>query len=228
MTDPDNFGLSNVFKKDFQSRVIEWAKKNLVDYPWRQKRTPYKVLISEILLTRTKADQVEPAYEKFIEEYPTVEEFSVVKASKVKNIIKSLGLLFRVNTLNTISAQIKSNHNNSIPNDLKNLKKLKGIGDYGANAILCFGFGLRRPILDSNFIRIYERVFEIKPKTKTAKTDKYLWKFAEFLLPQEHFVQYNYGLLDIGGQICKPRKPNCENCPLTSLCLYYKESRSEQ
>lgn len=140
----------------------------------------------------------------------------------VKDIIKSLGLLFRAQNLDEIRIKIRENFNNGIPSEFENLKKLKGIGDYSANAILCFGFSEKRPLLDANFIRIYKRVFNIASKKKTAKTDKFLWNFSENLLPDKNFIDFNYGILDIGGNICTPKNPKCLECPLKDLCNFFK------
>jgi len=215
------FPLKKSAVKEFHGLILEWGSKNTIDYPWRRERTPYRVLISEILLTRTKAAQVEPVYLKFMEKYPTVEKFLKMEVKTVKVLIQSLGLLFRADTLKTISKQLREDYDSKIPSDLKDLKALKGIGNYGANAILCFGYGKKRPILDSNFIRIYERLFEVKSISKTAKTDKFLWNFSEKILPEEDYVLYNYSLLDLGGSICLPRKPDCQKCHLQSICSYY-------
>lgn len=213
--------VSEKKKSEFRTLIQTWAENNLVDYPWRKNRTPYRVLISEILLTRTKAAQVVPVYDIFMETYPNLDAFMKMDFSKVKSIIKSLGLLFRAEMLKDISVKLKKNNNGKIPEDFSELKSLKGIGDYGVNAILCFGFGHKRPLLDSNFIRIYSRIFEVKPKTKTAKSDKFLWEFSEELLPEKNFVIFNYAVLDLGGLICLPRKPKCKFCPLRSICRHF-------
>ena len=206
-------------KKKFRKLVLEWGKNGIRDYPWRQKKTPYRVLISEILLTRTKAEQVLPVYKEFIKTYPNIRSFLKMDLNLVEEIIKSLGLLFRAEMLKEIAIKLKNEFKGNIPNSLKELKSLKGIGDYGANAILCFGFGQKRPLIDANFIRIYLRVFGIKPKTKTAKNDKFLWQFAEKLLPDTKFIQYNYSILDLGGQICRARTQDCKICPVNDICL---------
>lgn len=213
------FNVAEKTKKDFIEKALTWSKGNLRDYPWRINRNPYKILISEVLLTRTKADQVVPVYLDFMDFYPSLGEFLDMKLTKVKSLIKPLGLKKRAETLKEISCKLKNNFNSRIPNTLSELKSLNGIGDYCANAILCFGFGKNYPILDSNFIRLYKRVFNVNSKTKTAKSDKFLWKFAEHLLPEKNFIEFNYSLLDIGGLHCLPRNPKCESCPLKSLCL---------
>lgn len=156
-----------------------------------------------------------------MKKYPNLENFLELDLKIIEEIIKSLGLIKRVEMIEEISRDIKNKFNHRIPDSLSELKSLKGIGDYGANAILCFAYNQKRPLLDSNFIRIYTRVFNIKPKTKTAKTDKFLWEFSEKLLPEEKYIEFNYGILDLGGIICQ-KKPKCNICPLNSLCSYYK------
>lgn len=221
MSNAQKFNISENLKNIFIEKVLTWSKGNLRDYPWRRNRNPYKILISEVLLTRTKADQVVPVFLNFMDFYPNLERFLDMKISLVKSLIKSLGLKKRAETFKEISCQLKNNHNAKIPNTLSELKSLNGIGDYCANAILCFGFGRKYPILDSNFIRLYSRVFNVKSKTKTAKSDKFLWQFAEQLLPEKDFIEFNYSLLDIGGLFCLPRITKCENCPLKQLCILY-------
>lgn len=213
--------LKDDIKKQFQKIVLKWAEGNLIEYPWRKNRNPYRVLICEILLIRTKAPQVVPVYIEFMKMYPTLENFLKLNRDVIENLIKSLGLAFRANMIAEIAFDIKNRFRNRIPDSISELKSLKGIGDYGANAILCFGFNQKKPLLDSNFIRIFKRVFDIRSKTKTAKSDRFLWEFSENLLPKKDFIKYNYAILDLGGNICISKSPKCEICPLNHLCRYY-------
>ena len=213
-----NFQIN--IKEDFQNLIFKWANDNVINYPWRIRRNPYRVLISEVLLIRTKAKQVVPVYLNFIKIFPSLEDLLTADISTIKEIIKSLGLLFRAEVIKEMTNQIKNDFNKKIPDNFIDLKKLKGIGDYSANAVLCFGYKMKRPLLDSNFIRIYKRVFDVSPRTKTAKTDKYLWNFSEALLPDNNFIKFNYAILDLGGKICISRKPKCNMCPLTNICFY--------
>ena len=50
----------------FTKLVLEWANGGLRDFPWRMTKNPYKILIAEIMLQRTKANQVAPVFERFI------------------------------------------------------------------------------------------------------------------------------------------------------------------
>lgn len=212
---------SNNNIEQFQKLILKWTTDNLKIYPWREKRTPYKVLISEYFLTRTKAHQVEPIFIKFIEKYPSLESFLELETEIARSIMNSLGLHKRVEMLKKLSEQLQQNYINKIPDNFKDLKSLMGIGKYSANAILCFGFNNKRPLLDANLIRLYKRVLNVTSKTKTPKTDKYLWEFSEKLLPEKDYVIFNYGILDFCIEICTPKNPKCENCLLNQMCNYY-------
>lgn len=209
-------------KAKFQNLVLRWANENLINYPWRTDRNPYKVLISEILLTRTKAKQVTPVFNEFMRKFPTIEKFMLSRYQDLSKLVSSLGLLYRAQKLEDLKLQLKNYFKTHIPDNFDDLKSLSGIGDYAANAVLCFGFGEKYPLLDSNFIRVYLRVFKIKPKTKTAKTDKFLWEFSKNLLPNKDYINFNYGILDIGGIFCRSKNPNCIQCPVNQICKFYK------
>ena len=95
--------MSQNLKEEFQQLILKWSQNNLFDYPWRKNRTPYNVLISEILLIRTKATQIIPIYNKFMKIYPNLDAFIDIKLDIVENLIKSLGLLFRAKFLYEIA-----------------------------------------------------------------------------------------------------------------------------
>ena len=139
--------MSLIFEKkkiEFQNSILKWYADNVVNYPWRKNKTPYSVLISEFLLIRTRTSQVEAVFERFMKKFPTLSKFLKMEIDVVEEIIKPAGLLFRVKFLKDIAEQIIINFNNKVPDNFIDLKSLKGIGDYTANAILCFGYHQKR------------------------------------------------------------------------------------
>ncbi len=180
-------------------------------------------MISEILLTRTNAAQVIPIYIRFMEKYPMLNDFLEASYEVLLDLIKTLGLLYRAKKMMKLIESIKENYEMKIPKTFYKLKNLPGIGDYGANAILCFGYNKNKPLIDTNFIRVFKRVLNISPKTKTPKTDKYLWDFAEGLVPDKSFVEYNYGVIDFASKVCLSRNPRCKDCTMNQICYHYKK-----
>jgi A/G-specific adenine glycosylase len=199
-----------------QEAVLEWARDdNLREFSWREDATPYEVLVAEILLQQTFADKVEPAYDALLEAYPTPAAQAAASPEAVAEIIESLGFQNQRARALVENASVIAERGN-VPETEADLKTLNFVGDYAANATLCFGYGQQRPILDTNVKRVYDRVFDVNLDADDADS----WAFVADLVPPDEFVTYNLALLDIGAKICKPSTPACEECPLRQHCEY--------
>lgn len=208
------FEISSETVDQFQRELLQWSDGKLRSYPWRKSEDPYEILIAEFLLQRTQADNVEPIYNKLINEYPDFERLSQSTKSDLVELLRPLGLQNkRGDALFEIASRLKDG---SVPMDKDVLKELPQVGPYGSNAILCFAFGEREPILDQNVIRIYERLFGIELDHRKDEA----WSFADQLLPESEFERYNLSLLDFAASVCTP-DPNCEDCFASDYCAYY-------
>lgn len=206
----------------FQVRLVKWWDSNKINYPWREFKDPYKILLSEILLRKTNAEKVRNFLPIVLSELSSFNEISKMKKARLKKLLHPFGLqAHKSNELKKIAKNVKNKYSGIIPDDYDHLIELKGIGPYIANAILCFGFNQRRPILDTNVIRIYERSFNIKSNQNRPRTDKKLWEFSKSMLPKHKVKEFNYALLDFAKKICKPRKPLCGICAINSICHFY-------
>ncbi|MBA2846609.1 A/G-specific adenine glycosylase [Methanococcus maripaludis] len=215
MQDNENFNL-------VKSELLEWYSKNKRSFPWRYTKNPYQVLVSEILLQQTNAEKVVSPYLKIVSRYHTIEELADADLDFLSEIFKELGLFYRSERLINISKEILSKYNGKVPCKKEELLKITGIGRYTAGAVLCFGCGMHSEILDSNIIRLFDRIFGVKSDKKRPHTDKDLWNFAEEILPAENCIDYNYALLDFAALVCKAKNPLCDGCPLNNICNYLK------
>ena len=206
-----------------QKSMLNWAKNNLKNYSWRGVSDPYKILISEILLHKTDSKKVEKVYPKFIDKFPTIYHLYHAEPEEIDNLIKDIGLFYRGQRSKKIAEQIVTKFTGNIPTSKEDLMSLYGVGEYISNAVLCFAFKKRVPIVDTNVIRVYERVFNVKSLKSRPHTDKKMWDFAEKMLPKENYVEYNYALLDFASEVCRAKNPLCEICPIKSICVYRKE-----
>ncbi len=210
----------------FKNKIMQWGEKYIRSFSWRINTTPYKVLISELLLQRTTSTQVEGIFPKFIKKYPNVKVLFKTEEDKLLEFIKPLGLYKRrLKAFNKFPFQLKEQFNFIIPRNFKDLSSLFGVGDYIANAVLCFAFNERTPIVDTNIIRIFQRFFGFQSEKKYIESDKRIWDLAEILLPERNFKTYNYSILDFGNLICKASSPKCLECPLSIKCKYFKKQK---
>jgi len=208
-------------RREFARLVLAWATVNLRSFPWRKTDNPYRILIAEIMLQRTKAEQVVPVYERFMMKYPDPTSLSAASVSGLRASIRSLGLEKRAPALKKLAKQIMKQHDGRIPCTKDGLLELHFVGNYTANALLCNAFGECVPTIDSNFARVLERVFSLR-LGRPAQKDKRLWKFAESLMPDAKGScrTFNLGIMDLASAICTPRKPSCKKCPLNTICDY--------
>jgi A/G-specific adenine glycosylase len=115
-----------------------------------------------------------------------------------------------------------------IPLDKKRLVQLPGVGEYVANAVLCFSMGADVPLVDTNAIRVVQRVFSFKSRKARPREDKAIWDFVSSLIPAKKGRLFNMALLDFGRLVCTNRNPQCPTCEVNSICDYYRLGRARQ
>jgi len=199
---------------DFRRCVLAWAKDNLRQY------SAFAVLVTEVLLVRTRADSVGSVALRLLQECPDAEQLSQASIESVEELIRPLGLFRkRARALVEMARVLVQEHGGSVPRSLDSLLSLPYVGRYAANAVLCFAFGARRQVVDVNVARLFKNYFGLPPLVGKLEDNEEYWTLAEQLLPAKHVTPYTWGLLDLGAVICKPLKPLCAECPLAEDCL---------
>ena len=210
----DDFDL-----KTFHKDLLYWWNKSKRSYPWRETRDPYAIAIAEVLLHRTRADQVVTTYKKFLEQYPSVSQLAKASIEELQNLVYPLGLRWRVALLYNMAQELHSRFNDQIPCKREDLESLPGVSHYIATAIRCFAYGYADALLDTNTVRIVGRLTNI-PVTDGSRRSKAFRVQLETLVDTHHPRRYNYALLDLGALICRSRNPLCEQCPVLQHCCY--------
>ena len=207
--------------KFFNGKIATWGKQNYRPFPWRKTRNLYRLLVAEILLQQTDAPKVVPVYRQLFKRYTTPNELALARIVELRKIVMPLGLIKRSRLLSQLGRTLAGSKRNKLTLRTKTgLMQLPGIGDYSGAAAACFGLGCREAILDTNIIRLFDRFFGIRSDKNRPRTDKKLWDFAQSILPQRNFREYNYAMLDFSAKICTFRSPKCTICPLKKECIY--------
>ncbi len=203
----------------FRSEIIRWFNKNSRTYPWRETRDPFKVLIAEIMLRRTKADQVKRVYERLFTEYPDVEAMANAEDRKLEQILYPLGLKWRTPAFGLVAQEVREKYKCKIPETRGELTTLAGVGVYVAGAVLSIAYDKKEWIVDSNIVRLFRRYFGIKT-SKDGRRDKHVIEIAKIYASEGNPRKANLAILDFTALVCAPRKPDCEKCPLRKRCHY--------
>ena len=193
------------------ARVLAHYRATKRDLPWRRTRDPYAVLVSEVMLQQTQAARVAPAFERFMDRFPTLSALAAAPLAAVLREWSGLGYNRRARDLHRIARLCV----NGLPRDVAGLDALPGIGAYTAGAIACFAFRAREAFADVNIERVLGRVFLGRPATNREAVD-----LDARAMPARSADLWHHALMDLGATICTARDPQCERCPLRSRCRF--------
>jgi A/G-specific adenine glycosylase len=207
----------------FTSTLLHWNKyDNSRTMPWKGEKDPYRIWLSEIILQQTRVEQGWAYYEKFIQEYPTVQQLAAAPEDNVFRLWQGLGYYARCRNMLAAARQIVANHHGHFPNTHESISALKGIGPYTAAAISSFAYNLPHAVLDGNVYRILARFFDIDTPIDSTAGKKQFSALAQELLPEGQSAAYNQSIMDFGAVVCKPQQPLCTTCPLAKKCKALK------
>ena len=201
-----------------EKEIIAWFKKNQRDLPWR-KSDAWGVMVSEFMLQQTPVNRVLPIYETWMKRWPTAAALAKASPADVIKAWGRLGYPRRALRLHECAKEITSSHHGKIPNTEAELRKLPGIGEYTAAAIVAFAFAQRSLVLDVNIRRLFARLFDgvetPKPSASREEKSKY-----EALIPERNPHIWAAATMELGAVICTSQSPKCGTCPVAHSCRW--------
>ena len=210
----------------FSAVIIRWFRENGRDLPWRETKDPYAIWLSEIILQQTRIAQGWEYWERFIAQYPKVEDLAAASEDDVLRLWQGLGYYSRARNLHAAAKQIVAL--GKFPDTLEDIKALKGVGDYTAAAIGSFAFDIPAAVVDGNVYRVLSRYFGIDTPINSTQGKKEFAALAQSLIPASDAAAYNQGMMDFGAIQCTPQSPKCLLCPLAETCVALREGRVEE
>jgi A/G-specific adenine glycosylase len=209
--------------EQFQQDLIGWFEKEQRDLPWRKDSDPYKVWVSEVMLQQTKVDTVIPYFQKFIEQFPTLEALAEADEEEVLKAWEGLGYYSRVRNLHAAVKEVTEQYGGKIPDNREQFAKLKGVGPYTTGAVLSIAYGIPEPAVDGNVMRVLSRIFLVWEDIAKAGTRKLFEDVVRQIISHENPSYFNQGLMELGALICTPRNPACLLCPVQAHCRAFQE-----
>lgn len=198
-------------------QLIGWWRKKGRNFPWRRERDPYKVLVAEMLLQRTRAQNVVPVYIRFVNTFGSVREFARASDEVIRQVLKPLGLNWRVEKLIESLRLIDRDFQGNVPIEKGTLLKLPGVGDYISSAFRTFHSGSSDPLIDTNTVRVLCRL-EGEPVRDSVRKGKHIRKLYSNLMGDSDPREFGYALIDLASLFCLPSNPLCGACPILDHC----------
>ncbi len=198
----------------FAPAVVEWAKENLRDLPWRRSRDPWAVLVAEMMLQQTQVARVVDRHERFLRRFPHATSCAAAQPAEVLREWEGLGYNRRALMLHRAAVEITARHGGSVPRSLEALLALPGIGPYTARAVRAFAFEEVAAPVDTNIGRVLARQVGLTLGSRDAQS------LADSLVPVDDVWLYNQGAMELGAVVCKKRAPACGDCPAADGCAW--------
>ncbi len=208
--------------------LLEWFARNKRDLPWRKKRNPYRVWVSEIMLQQTTVTAVIPYYTRWLAKLPTITALANCPEDEVLKLWEGLGYYSRARNLHKAAGQIVSRHGGKFPETFEDILALPGIGRYTAGAICSIALGQRVPLVDGNVARVFARWLGLRDDIKKPATLKTLWQFARDILPETNCGDWNEALMELGATVCTPAQPKCDLCPARASCAAHQKGLTSE
>jgi len=202
-------------------KLLDWYLINKRDLPWRDDPIAYHVWVAEIVFQQTRIEQGMGYYNRLIEHFPSVYKLAEAEEKEVLQLWEGLGYYSRARNLHASAKIIVEKYSGSFPSDYDSILSLKGIGPYTAAAISSIAFGIAKPAIDGNVLRVASRLFCIEEPINVQKTYKIIEKHLAGLIDQNMPGNFNQGMMELGSMICKPQNPDCFNCPISEHCMAY-------
>lgn len=196
--------------------LTSWGRRNGREYPWRGELPLWQALVAEVMLQRTRADQVAPTFRRFQEQYPSPAALASASAEEITGLVGPLGLRWRGRLLYQLAQEI-ARLDGELPLDQTALEALPGVGPYAAAATLSLHANRRAVLIDSNIVRVLCRLTATEYDGETRRK-RWLRELAETMTPPRAHRDYNYAVLDLAALVCLPRAPKCGECPILRWC----------
>ncbi|GAC1700295.1 MAG: A/G-specific adenine glycosylase [Candidatus Limnocylindrales bacterium] len=195
--------------------LLRWYGRRARPLPWRRTSDPYAILVSEMMAQQTQIARVVPAYDRFLERFPTLAVLAGATLGDVLREWSGLGYNRRARDLHRIARS----HPGGLPRTAAELDALPGVGAYTAGAVACFAHGDPVPFADTNIRRVLGRVFlgHVASEQEAVRLD-------EAHLSRRAPARWHSALMDLGATICTARAPRCGACPFRARCLFREGS----
>merc|ERR1711966_460977 len=208
-------------------KILAWYDNSKRTLPWRvskkSKKKLYYRLLSEFMLQQTQVKTVIPYFNKFTKKFKTLKSLSKSNEKQILKLWEGLGYYRRARNLLASSKLLVKKHNSKLPKTFNEVKKLPGVGEYTANALLGLIYNQPKIAIDGNVKRVSARL--INKKKERINFEKLILLNKKKLFSTNRNADFVEALMEFGALICKPKDPKCSVCCLNKSCKYFKSSK---
>ena len=211
--------------QSLRESLIGWYISNQRDLPWRRTNNPYHIWVSEVMLQQTQVKTVLPYYKLFIERFASIKQLAQSDLQDVLKAWEGLGYYARARNLHRAAGVVLNHHRGILPDRWEELRKLPGVGDYIAAAVLSIAFNKPYPVVDGNVKRVLARLLLVEEPVNHSTSIGIFKEAADMLLFRQDPGTFNQAMMELGAMVCVPQRPVCKGCPIQEMCLAYNNQQ---
>jgi A/G-specific adenine glycosylase len=208
-------------RRVFVRRLLAWGRTHRRDFPWRHTSDPFRLLIAEVLLQRSRGRTVAGVYGELLTRWPTAHHLATADQQAVRDVMRPLGLVRRADNLVRLGEAVTAQ---GMPRTAAGLRSLPGVGPYAAATAATLAWGQRHPVVDSVSARVYRRFFGLT-HVEHKTIDEELLALVRWATPARAHRTWNWAVLDLADAVCMPTVPRCDSCPLADSCHWHQVNR---
>lgn len=180
----------------------------------RERRDPFRVLVSTVISLRTKDEVTMEASRRLFRIAPTPKKLRSLPLRAIERAIYPAGFYkTKARNLKEIARRLHSDYDGVVPDSVDQLLGFKGVGRKTATLVVSLGYGKDAICVDTHVHRVSNRLGLVETdhpgETEFALMD---------ILPRKYWIGYNELLVSFGQKVCKPISPHCTDCPVTRSC----------
>ncbi len=199
-------------------KLREWFKTNRREFPWRSGTQPWETFVAEMLLRRTRAEQVASLLPTVLAAYPCPTAMAEAQIEEIEAVLRPVGLRGRAAELQQCALIIERDFGGSVPAAIDDLLMLPGVGPYVASSVAAVLSSEHVILIDTNTVRVARRVGGIEVRARDVRRQKIIVEAIEGLLDGPAPARDWWAVIDLAARVCRPREPHCEDCPIIQWC----------
>lgn len=202
--------------------LLSWYDEMNIGLPWRETKDPYKIWLSEVMLQQTQVKTVIPYYKRWLKKFSTIQSVAEASQESILKQWEGLGYYSRARNFHKACRVIMTDSSGYVPDNPEAFSSLPGVGPYISAAVSSIAFGISTPAVDGNVKRIISRLN--CSGIPLEKSFNYVKSRLLKIIPDARPGDFNQAMMDLGREICTPKNPDCNACPVMGYCKAFVEN----
>ena len=184
--------------------------------------TPFQAVVSVILSAQCTDERVNKTTPALFEKCKTVEDFANIDIKELEDLIHPCGFFKnKAKNIKLCAKQVLENFNGQVPNNMKDLMSLAGVGRKTANVVLLEVFGIAEGVAVDTHAKRISNLIGVSSEKEPEKIEQDLIK----IFPKEYLKDINHLFVLHGRNTCIARNQKCDVCSIKEYCKHYKKQK---